>query len=126
MLGTKKAPKARQNGTASLNGQPSGDTCVISSGTVIEGKFECSDNVRLDGTVLGDVICDKRLVMGKSGRIEGTLTAEDAILQGTVKGETKITNSLHLESTAKIDGDIHAKTMRVDEGATYNGQCSIG
>lgn len=126
MIGTKSKSKSRNNLPTSNGSVSSAETCVISNGTVFDGKFECSDNVRLDGTILGDVICDKRFVMGPSGRVEGSLTAEDCVVQGTVKGELKVQNSLHLQGSAKIEGDITAKTIRVDEGAVYNGVCKIG
>lgn len=33
-------------------------TTVIAKGTTIDGKFECSENVRLDGVIQGEVKVD--------------------------------------------------------------------
>lgn len=101
-------------------------TCIISSGTVIEGKFTSSEDVQVNGTIKGDIWCKKHLTMGTSGWIEGTLRAHSAVITGYVKGTILVQNSLHLKSSARIEGIILAKDLQVEEGATYNGECKIG
>ena len=127
MLGTKSRTKnnSAQNGQ-SYNGQTGGVTCVIAQGTVINGKFSATEDVRLDGTIEGEVKCDKRVVMGESGRVKGTIHASDAVIMGKIEGELIVTGSIHLKSTADIDGVIKGKSMTVDEGARYNGECRVG
>ncbi|MBI5917745.1 MAG: polymer-forming cytoskeletal protein [Bacteroidetes bacterium] len=104
----------------------SSDTCVIASGTNIEGKFNAAENVRVDGFMKGDVKCSQRLVMGETGRIEGKVHTKDAIVMGKIEGEVVVEGTLHLKGTALIKGTITAKFMIVDEGARYVGECKIG
>ncbi len=128
MLGTKarnKKTAAAQNG-ANYNAGTSGVTCVIANGTVITGQFAATEDVRLDGVIEGDVKCDKRIVMGETGCVKGTIHAADAVIMGTIDGELIVTNTIHLKSSAKIDGKIQGKSMTVDEGAVYNGECKVG
>jgi len=127
MLGTrsKSKNKAAQNGSMNGTATASG-TCVIAQGTSITGKFSATEDVRLDGVIEGDVNCDKRLVMGETGRVKGTITAADAIIMGTIEGELIVANTIHLKGTAKIDGTIKGKSMTVDEGARYSGECKVG
>jgi cytoskeletal protein CcmA (bactofilin family) len=101
-------------------------TTVIAKGTTIEGKFICSENVRLDGAVNGEVRVDKRLVMGDSSTVQGNIFARDAAIKGRIKGDVSVKEALHLMDTAIIEGNISARTMVVDEGARYNGACKIG
>ena len=126
MLGTKSRTKPANNNSNGLSMDSKSATCVVAKGTSIEGKFNAVEDVRLDGTVKGDVKCDKRMVMGATGKIEGSLHAHDAIIMGTVEGELIVKDTLHLKNTAIIKGDIKAKSMKVDEGAKYNGQCQVG
>jgi len=104
----------------------SGQTTVIAKGTLIEGKFACSDNVRLDGAVHGEVTVDKRLVLGEGSYVQGNIHARDAVVRGKVKGDVVVKETLHLMESAEIEGNISARTMIVDEGARYNGACKIG
>ena len=128
MLGSKSKNKSRtENSNSMNNGMPgSGTTCVIAKGTAIEGKFDSSEDVRLDGSIKGDVRCKQRVVMGESGKIDGTLHAADAVIMGKVFGEIVISGTLHLKNTATIEGNITARSMTVDEGARYNGECKVG
>jgi cytoskeletal protein CcmA (bactofilin family) len=109
-----------------LNEKDSGQTTVIAKGTVIEGKFHCTENVRLDGAIHGEVKVDKRLVMGDSSFVQGNIHAKEAAIKGKIKGDLFIQDALQLLETAVIEGNISARTMIVEEGARYNGACKIG
>ncbi|MFZ2900763.1 MAG: polymer-forming cytoskeletal protein [Saprospiraceae bacterium] len=123
----KPAPDASKNTSVIPASAPgSSNTCVISKDTVIEGNFSCEQDVRLDGVIKGDVRCAKRLVIGETGRIEGKVTAESAVIQGTIKGEVTIQDVLQLKSTALVDGVLQAKALLVEEGGRYLGECRIG
>jgi cytoskeletal protein CcmA (bactofilin family) len=104
----------------------SGQTTVIAKGTLIEGKFQCAENVRLDGVIHGEVRVEKRLVMGDTSFVQGNIHAKEAAIKGKVKGDIFIQDALHLLETAVIEGNISARTMIVEEGARYNGACKIG
>ncbi|MBI1224266.1 MAG: hypothetical protein GC192_03430 [Bacteroidetes bacterium] len=127
MLGAKSKQTNEKTLTVVANAsKESQDTCVVAAGTTIEGKFNSTENVRLDGQVKGEVKCALRLVMGETGRIEGNVRTKDAIIMGTIEGELIAEGLLHLKSTAVIRGTISAKNMTVDEGARYVGECKIG
>ena len=121
---TEKTASPSNNGTP--NGIPSSSTCVIASGTKIEGKITSSEDLRLDGTVVGEVTCDKKLVMGATGNVDGQIKTVDSSIHGKVKGEIKSSGTLHLHESANIDGVIVARKMQVDSGASYSGECKVG
>ncbi|MCB0661339.1 MAG: polymer-forming cytoskeletal protein [Saprospiraceae bacterium] len=126
MLGKKNTPTKSGNTPGNFPGSATEGTCVISQGSNIEGQFSSKENVRLDGKVTGDVICENRLVMGESGSVEGTIKANEAVIMGTIKGNIEIKSTLFLKASAKINGNITAKLLSVEEGAMYNGECRIG
>ena len=130
MLGTKAKPKSavenRYGSAAYSQSSESTTTCVVAKGTLIEGKFSSTEDVRLDGTILGEVQCKNRIVLGESGRVEGTLQTKDAVIMGTVEGEVEAVGTIHLKGTAYIKGTITAANLVVDEGARYIGECKIG
>lgn len=113
---------AMPNGTDKEGGQ----TTVIAKGTMMDGKFSCSENVRLDGAIHGEVKVDKRLVMGEGSYVQGNIHAQNATIKGKIKGDLHVKDALHLMDTAVIEGNISARTMIVEEGARYNGACRIG
>lgn len=103
-----------------------GPTCMIAKGSLIEGKFNSSEDVQVNGTIKGEVHCKQQLLMGPTGWIEGTIHTHSAIIKGHIKGNIIVQGVLHLHSTAKVDGTILAGTLQVEEGAQYNGDCKIG
>lgn len=132
MLGTKARPASKASSALSSNPMPSASkgeskaTCVVADGTVIEGQFNSTENVRMDGMVKGEVKCSHRLVMGTTGKIEGKIYTQDATIMGTIDGEIHVKGTLHLKDTAKIYGTIHATFLVVDEGAVFIGECAVG
>ena len=112
--------------TSSSSYGDAGLNCVIAPGTKIEGDFTTTENVRIDGSVVGHIKCDRKLVLGKNANVEGTLTAAEAVLMGTVVGDVTVGGLLKLEGTAVVKGDIVAKKIIVDEGAKYDGISKIG
>lgn len=136
MIATKAQPKAQQekapSALTSLMGSPapqtnnSATTCVVSKGTHIDGYFNCTENIRLDGSVKGELYCEKRLVMGSTGMVEGRINTQDADISGTIEGDLVVANTLTLRATAQVRGTLSAKYLNVEEGAVYNGDCKIG
>lgn len=129
MFGTNTKDKKPASPATSLpagSDKDGGATTVIAKTTVIEGKFVCAENVRLDGSIHGEVSVEKRLVMSDSSFVQGNISARDAAIMGRIKGDVVVKEALHLMETAIIEGKISAKTMVVDEGARYSGSCKIG
>jgi cytoskeletal protein CcmA (bactofilin family) len=127
MFGSSNKTATANTANAAMKIDGGGDqTCIISKGTVIEGKFSCAENVRLDGTIIGTVNIEKRLVMGDSGVVDGNIFALNCAIKGTIKGDITVKEQLHLLDSAKIEGNIAASSMIVDEGARHNGRSSIG
>ncbi len=117
---------AEENGASRQAALKGGEgNCVVSSGTKIEGGFASTENIRLDGALVGELRCDRRLVIGEAGLIEGKVTAAEAVIMGRIVGDVAVAGALHLMGTARIEGDISAGSLIVDEGARYNGRCQI-
>ena len=121
----KKQPSTNGTSTASsINTE--GLTCIIAKGTVIDGKITSTENMRIDGKIKGQVVCDKRLVMDAGGVVEGDVQAGESTIKGRVVGTVTVTDTLHLLESSFIKGDIKAKKLHVEEGAKYDGKCLIG
>lgn len=128
MFGSKvKAKVGDTDATAVMDSiNVSGTSCIIGKGTTIEGKFYTPQDLRLDGQIEGNVVCDKKLVMGANGLIKGKTSCNNSSIEGKIDGEILVNGTLHLSKTASVDGTIRAKKLMVDEGASYSGECLIG
>ena len=94
---------------------------IISADLRINGDLICSGDVQVDGWVEGD-IQSRNIVVGEGATVHGALSAESVRICGVVKGAIK-GDSVVLEKTAKVTGDVAHKTLVVEEGAQIEGMC---
>jgi cytoskeletal protein CcmA (bactofilin family) len=106
--------------------QPLGETSVLALGTTIEGNISTTESIRLDGTVIGNVSCERRLVLGEGSRIVGDVKANEASVNGNIDGNVIVRGLLQLLKTGKIKGSIRAEELKVEQGASYEGTTSVG
>lgn len=98
----------------------------INSDTVIEGSIKATGNLRIDGTLRGNLECQGRVVIGGSGVVEGDIRCENAEIEGSIKANITVTELLTLKAKAKVQGDIVTKKLAIEPGATFTGSCSMG
>ena len=98
----------------------------LGQGTVINGEINSDADIRIDGTVRGNVVSKGKIVLGASGLIEGDIRSENAYLEGRVNGKVEVADLLILSKSSFINGDIMIKKLVVEEGAKFNGKCTMG
>ncbi len=94
---------------------------IIGPGMKLVGDCETDGTIRIEGSVEGSVKAGKAVVVGKDGRVKGDITTQDAVISGTVVGSVAADSRLELQATARIDGEIRARRMQLEEGAILNG-----
>ena len=99
---------------------------VIGQGIRIEAKLLSGNGtVRIDGEYHGEVYIDGVLIVEKSGIVNGNINVKIAYIYGTVAGNVKCSDLLHITSTGKITGDIECEAILMDEGAVFIGRCKM-
>lgn len=98
----------------------------INTGTSITGDIESTGFFRVDGTIKGNIKTPSKVVLGKNGVIIGTLTCDQADIEGTFEGTLTVSNLLTLRATAKINGDVIVGKLAVEPGAEMNAVCKMG
>jgi len=98
----------------------------IAEGTIIEGSINSTKSIRIDGKVKGSVFCAGRVVVGKTGFIEGEVECDSADVEGTLNSTVKVKGLLELKSTAIVNGTSQVGKLKVDPGAEINGKLDMG
>jgi len=99
---------------------------IIGPGTRVLGDLDTDGTIRIDGSVEGNVRAGKAVVIGKEGRVEGTISTQDAVIAGRLKGTLTAESRLELQASSRVDGDVHARRMQLEEGAVLNGTVQMG
>ncbi|MRT15476.1 polymer-forming cytoskeletal protein [Vitellibacter sp. q18] len=95
----------------------------INEGTKLKGDISSTGFFRIDGVVEGNVKTPSKVVLGKTGVIIGTLTCENADIEGRFEGNLQVSGTLSLRATAVVDGDVTVGKLAVESGATMNASC---
>ncbi len=127
MFGSKEN-KNKTSGTpaprASNSGGNSPNTLV--RGTIVEGTIKSRNDIRIEGKVIGSVRCESKVIIGASGYVEGDVNCNNAVIEGNLKGDITVTETLKLEKSAKVEGKISTFKFIVAPGAVFNGTCKMG
>jgi len=118
MLTTKEQKRVAEEISNSSN--------VIGKGTVLTGDIETYGNIRIEGKVIGNVKSKSKIALGNGSQIEGNIIAQNADIEGEVRGKIEIGELLVLKSTAIVHGDILTGKLVVEPGAVFNGSCKMG
>lgn len=98
----------------------------LGQGTVLNGDLSTEGDIRIDGKIIGNVTSKAKTVVGATGVIQGNVFCQNAYVDGTVNGNIEVSELLILSKTAHVTGDIKIKKLVVEEGAKFNGKCSMG
>jgi len=98
---------------------------ILGKETKIEGALESKGNIRIDGTINGELKAEGKLMIASTGSVNGDIHCHDAEIAGIVKGNIYSSGLLKLAETAKIVGEIKFNKLDVDPGAVMDCSCSM-
>jgi len=103
-----------------------GGTTLIGAGTTLKGDLSSNSDLRIDGTVIGNIHCSAKVVIGANGVVEGDISGNQADIIGKVTGNIKAKDLLQLRGDSVVTGNLSAEKLQVEPSATFNGQCHMG
>src|SRR6266498_5790822 len=101
-------------------------TTLISAGTTLKGDISSNSDLRIDGTIVGNISSSAKIVIGASGVVEGDITGNQADIVGKVSGNIKTKDLLQLRGDCIVKGNVYAGKLQVEPTAIFNGQCHMG
>src|SRR5215217_1294747 len=104
----------------------SNSATLISEGTLLKGDVKSENDLRVDGTIQGNVMSSAKVVIGPTGCVEGNINGKQADITGKVIGNISVQDILQLRGESNIQGNINAGTLQIDPSAIFNGKCQMG
>jgi cytoskeletal protein CcmA (bactofilin family) len=99
---------------------------LIGATTRIEGNVIFSGGLRVDGLVRGNVVAiaeqPSTLVLSVDARIDGEVQAAHIVVNGTINGPVHATETLELQPNSRVKGDVHYKSIEIQQGAVVEGR----
>jgi cytoskeletal protein CcmA (bactofilin family) len=98
---------------------------LISAGTTLKGDITSNSDLRIDGTLIGNINSTAKVIIGASGVVEGDLAGQQADILGKVSGTVNVKELLQLKGSSVVNGNIQAGKLQVEPTATFNGECHM-
>lgn len=99
---------------------------LISAGTTLKGDLSSNSDLRIDGTVIGNIESSSKIIIGGTGIVEGDITAAQTDISGKVSGNIRAKELLQLRDESMVTGNLYAGKLQIEPTATFNGQCFMG
>lgn len=94
---------------------------VLGRTSLIRGDLSADGAFRIDGWVEGSVESRSAVVIGESGAVRGNVTGTEIVVAGKIFGNVVCSGHLEILATGKVEGDIDAKSMRIETGGVFRG-----
>ena len=88
-------------------------TTIITACMVIQGDIKGCGTIHIDGTVHGDLNVEERVIIGKSGTVNGHVYAKNITVSGKINGSLNC-DVLEVTQTGQISNKINAQKIVSD------------
>ena len=103
---------------------------LIGAGTRIEGNISFIGGLRVDGEIKGNVTAtadqSSTLVVSEQARIEGEIRVSHLVANGSINGPVYASDSLELQASSRLRGDVHYNALEMHLGAIVEGRLVHG
>lgn len=98
----------------------------VGHGTTLTGDTNFQMMLRVDGHLSGSLSSDGgTLIVGSTGQLDANVNVGVANINGTVQGDVIATERIQLGRTARVVGNIATPKLLIEEGAIFEGSCSM-
>jgi len=98
---------------------------IIAAGTTVQGDITSAGDIRIDGTLNGNIQCSAKVIIGSQGQIKGDITGQQADIMGKVTGTIRVKELLMLKGGSNVAGNLYASKLSIEPSANFNGQCHM-
>ena len=98
---------------------------LISNGTEITGDIKSNGDIRVDGSLTGNLSTKGKVVIGPTGKVKGEVNCKNSEVSGTIEGKISVGQLLNLKASSKILGDIVTSKLSIEPGARFTGTCKM-
>jgi cytoskeletal protein CcmA (bactofilin family) len=92
---------------------------ILGPGMLVTGNVICAGSVQIFGRLVGDIHAT-RLLICEGAEVEGNVTVQELVIDGTFKGTIK-GNSVKLQGSASVEGEIFNKSLTIEQNVLFEG-----
>lgn len=97
----------------------------LDAGSHVTGELSFETSFRIDGKLTGTIRSDGDLIVGESGEVDGEVYAGQIFVAGVVKGQLRAQRKIQIAPTGRVTADIETPALQIEEGARFEGKCTM-
>src|SRR5262245_24156299 len=99
---------------------------VIGKTLTFRGELTANEDLMIQGRVEGSIThTASNLAIGANGDVKANITARRVIIQGKLVGDVHATDSVVIEASANVQGNVFAPKVSLKEGAKFRGHIDM-
>jgi cytoskeletal protein CcmA (bactofilin family) len=106
-------------------GSNGGQTSFIDPNTSLEGVLNTDQDLRVEGSITGTIICDGVLTVAEGATVDAEIDASSIVVAGHMSGTIRCRGRLEIRSTGNVSGDVSTGALVILEGASYEGRIEM-
>lgn len=95
---------------------------VVGRGTTVRGRISGDGDLRVEGTIDGDVALDGTLTVADGASVTADVQAASVLVEGALDGDIGATGAVAIRSGARVRGTIRGGSFAIEEGASLSGR----
>lgn len=101
-------------------------TSYLPAGLKLKGALSGRSDLTIDTKFEGTIeLPDSSVRIGPNGDVQSGITAREIAVQGSIAGNLKAEDSIALEQGSSVRGDLIARRIRIDDGASFRGSVEM-
>lgn len=99
---------------------------VLGQSLVFKGELEADEDLMVDGRVEGTITHRaEHLTIGPHGDVKADIMARRVLVQGRVVGNIRASETIVIEPSAHVSGNLFAPRIGLKEGAEFDGRIQM-
>jgi cytoskeletal protein CcmA (bactofilin family) len=102
-------------------------SACVSQGIKIKGEVTGSEDLFIDGIVDGKInLVNSILTVGPNATVKAEISSRELVVRGRTEGKLTASERIQIWHTARVQGDLKAERISIEEGAEVHGKMEAG
>jgi cytoskeletal protein CcmA (bactofilin family) len=98
---------------------------ILGPTLVFKGELIAEEDLILKGRVEGSIQHTASLKISKEGSVKGNVKAKQITVDGTVEGDLFAAETVTVEASARVTGNIYSRSVSLIEGSRFKGKIDM-
>ncbi len=99
---------------------------TLAPGDSLEGKLSYGGSITVQGRVEGELRVRGTVDVASGATVKALVEAPNVTVRGEVEGPVGAREKMLIGKSAKLNGDVVAKRLQIEDGASLNGHVRTG